>query len=180
MVLNLEDVKNAKVDAHFFVSIKLHSFHKTSTKTFWYYFQEDVSYFSPKLSPWEPSINDFFHNNLIFSYLLLINDFSMSKNVLHRICKTRYTLFASFSRGFFSNFSFSYQVEGTNCDLQCQGLKVNVIWFFRVSVHKKRETNPYAIKRMTKIDWNCVIVNVPRNYLLFFIQASTFSRSFCY
>ena len=43
MVLNLEDVKNTKVDAHFFVSIKLHSFHKTSTKTFWYYFQEDVS-----------------------------------------------------------------------------------------------------------------------------------------
>ena len=43
MVLNLEDVKNAKIDAHFFVSIKLHSFHKTSTKTFWYYFQEDVS-----------------------------------------------------------------------------------------------------------------------------------------
>ena len=43
MVLNLEDVKNTKVDAHFFVPIKLDSFHKTSTKTFWHYFQEDVS-----------------------------------------------------------------------------------------------------------------------------------------
>lgn len=155
-------------------------FIRQAPKPFGIIFKKMCRKFSPKLSPWEPSINDFFHNNLIFSYLLLINDFSMSKNVLHRICKTRYTLFASFSRVFFSNFSFSYQVEGTNCDLQCQGLKVNVIWFFRVSVHKKRETNPYAIKRMTKIDWNCVIVNVPRNYLLFFIQASTFSRSFCY
>ena len=49
---------------------------------------------------------------------------------------------------------------------------------FRVNVRKKGEANPHTIKRITEIDWNYVTVNVPRKYLLFFIQASTFSRSF--
>ena len=114
-------------------------FIRQAPKPFGIIFKKMYHNFSPKLSPWEPSINDFFYNNLIFSYLLLINDFSMSKNVLHRICKTRYTLFVSFSRGFFFNFSFSYQVEGTNCDLQCQGLNVNVIIDFSGSVFINNE-----------------------------------------